>query len=74
MERLAWWWNGNWGTGNRRDVWLERDAEKIYVRWRSWEWRDRDGLYWTTDPTRAVEALKALLGEERTGWRETIYF
>jgi hypothetical protein len=66
------WWNGSWGTMTRRDVWLETsEHEVIRVRWRGGDWRDRDGVFHTTNPTVAINVLVELMGESPAdnGWR-----
>lgn len=65
------WWNGSWGSWTRRDVWLEELTDgRWLVRWRGGDWRDRDGRYVTSSPKTAVAVLRALLGEDLSGWRE----
>jgi len=73
IEVLEHWWNGSWGTMTRRDVWLEADdaGPLLRVRWRGGDWRDRDGIFDTTEPRVAVVVLVELLGERPAdnGWQ-----
>jgi len=66
------WWNGSWGTMTRRDVWLEAGDHQVFrVRWRGGDWRERDGVFHTTEARVAVNVLSELLGDVPTdnGWK-----
>jgi hypothetical protein len=70
VELVAHWWNGQWGTLNRRDVWLERlDDGRFRVRWRGPDWHDRDGQYTTRSAKVAVAAARALVDDGGT-WKQ----
>lgn len=70
MTPIARWWNGSWGTGTRRDIWLEQLPDGRYrVRWRGGDWTDRDGRYITSSAWVALLVCHELLGGPGT-WRE----
>ncbi len=71
--RLGWWWNRSWGTGNRRDVWLDyHEADQMFrVRWR--EGQDEEDVRTAQSATLVIRTLKALLGEDKSHWQEKIY-
>ncbi len=71
VDLIEHWWNGRWGTLNRRDVWLEQlDDGRFRVRWRSWDWRDRDGQYITRSAKVAVAAVRALVDDGTETWKQ----
>lgn len=63
MERrtVEHWWNGNWGTSWRRDVWLETEGRRWYVRVRDGQ---REGTLpgWGDEATARAQ-MQALLDE-----------
>lgn len=70
MELIGHWWNGQWGTLGRRDVWLEQlDDGRFRVRWRGRDWRDRDGQYVTRSAKVAVAAVRSLVDDGGT-WKQ----
>jgi hypothetical protein len=69
VERRRHWWNGNWGSSDRQDIYLWTDADTWWVEVldggtdgssRRWEFADED---------QALDVIRALLA--RGGdWRE----
>ncbi len=74
LVRIAWWWNGSFGTGTRKDVYLEMGEQSgiLQVRWRGGMFTDRDGILRTRAAAQAVAACAALVGETKEGWKEWI--
>ena len=73
FKRLAWWWNGSWGTLTRRDVWLEHDSDRdlFQLRWKVGSYDEEQRFY--LDGAKVVQDLRGLLGEKKTGWLEKVY-
>ncbi len=72
-KRLAWWWNQQWGTLTRRDVWLEHDPDTgvFRLRWRLGQYSDMEARYFEVKPL--LELLGRVLGDQQSYWKEQIY-
>ncbi len=75
-ETLAHWWNGHWGYLVRRDVWLDRRPDGVFeIRWSGGDWGERspahrEGKCWRSTPQGALAALRSLLGDDLSAWKD----